>query len=611
MFFKTQIISFIVMALNLLMVLPALGQSGNAKFCMNAEPMCSGQFYYPNTSGANFAEIGPDYGCLISQLNPSWFYLQIAENGNIQLMIEQSTTIGGVPNLDTDFIIYGPFNDPVLPCTNDLTSANIVDCSFARDFVEFVDINNALAGSYYLLMIQNYSLSSGFVTVTQTAGAATTNCNLLKDPIVINEIACKDAIITLDATTANAANYIWYEADGAGVFKVINGVNAASYNVIASHMYKAEAFTVNNVFLERYEFNTTFYETPNIPSTIQTYTVCDTFEDNDAIGQFDFNTKNEEVLNGLNPADFSVTYYDNLTDANAGDNTLPLVYTNSLPNEIIYVRVENNVPVSLQCFDVGLFSIQVDVLPEFELDATYILCVNTNGTEQIPTPPVINTGLNAADYSFVWRLNDAVLPLETDSTLVPIQEGAYAVKATSLTTKCSNTAFTTVNLSAPPEISAQVISYAFIEANDVQVTATGMGLQEHEYKIDNGLWQENSVFKNVSIGEHVFTVKNTIGCGETSITMMVMDYPLYFTPNGDGVHDTWNIAGIQNQVQAKIYIYDRYGKMLKQLIPNGFGWDGTYKGSDMPSNDYWFIVEYMEPRDGKLTQFNAHFALKR
>ena len=90
-----------------------------------------------------------------------------------------------------------------------------------------------------------------------------------------------------------------------------------------------------------------------------------------------------------------------------------------------------------------------------------------------------------------------------------------------------------------------------------------------------------------------------------------MDYPLYFTPNNDGYHDTWNIYGISSQPKAKIYRFDRYGKLLKQISPTSEGWDGTFNGNPLPSSDYWFTVEYDEPNDGSLKQFNAHFSLKR
>ncbi|PSG91540.1 T9SS type B sorting domain-containing protein, partial [Aurantibacter aestuarii] len=120
-------------------------------------------------------------------------------------------------------------------------------------------------------------------------------------------------------------------------------------------------------------------------------------------------------------------------------------------------------------------------------------------------------------------------------------------------------------------------------------------------------------FTDVSAGEHVITVRDKNGCGEASATVLAMDYPLFFTPNGDGYNDTWNIYGIANQPDATIYIFDRMGKLLKQISPTGAGWDGTYNGNPMPTSDYWFTVEYREPNStsDEKKQFRAHFTLKR
>uniref|UniRef100_UPI0035BE6488 T9SS type B sorting domain-containing protein n=1 Tax=Gilvibacter sp. TaxID=2729997 RepID=UPI0035BE6488 len=76
-----------------------------------------------------------------------------------------------------------------------------------------------------------------------------------------------------------------------------------------------------------------------------------------------------------------------------------------------------------------------------------------------------------------------------------------------------------------------------------------------------------------------------------------------------GYHDTWNIIGIASNPTAQIYIYDRFGKLLKQLSPLGPGWDGTYNGNPMPSSDYWFQVIYEEDEVEK--EFRGHFTLKR
>jgi gliding motility-associated-like protein len=91
----------------------------------------------------------------------------------------------------------------------------------------------------------------------------------------------------------------------------------------------------------------------------------------------------------------------------------------------------------------------------------------------------------------------------------------------------------------------------------------------------------------------------------------VIDYPKFFTPNQDGYNDTWNITALENQPNSKIYIFDRYGKFLKQISTSGIGWDGTYNGAEMPSTDYWFKLEYTDLDTGNLKIFKAHFSLKR
>ncbi|WP_306353815.1 T9SS type B sorting domain-containing protein, partial [Flavobacterium sp. '19STA2R22 D10 B1'] len=105
------------------------------------------------------------------------------------------------------------------------------------------------------------------------------------------------------------------------------------------------------------------------------------------------------------------------------------------------------------------------------------------------------------------------------------------------------------------------------------------------------------------------TIIDENGCQPTIIKAMAINYPHYFTPNADGYHDTWNIIGLGAQPNAKIYIFDRYGKLIKQISPAGEGWDGTYNGQPITSTDYWFTVTFEE--DGTTKEFKAHFSLKR
>ncbi|MDB9720489.1 choice-of-anchor L domain-containing protein [Winogradskyella sp.] len=264
---------------------------------------------------------------------------------------------------------------------------------------------------------------------------------------------------------------------------------------------------------------------------------------------------------------------------------------------------------SSACFAIAEITLQVNPLPEFNLEATYTLCLGTNGTE-ILDPLVIDTALSDADYSFEWLFNGTVMLGETGSSLMPTQGGVYQVIVTDTVTGCVNdldVGVTEVFESEPPSLDVNVLTQAFAENHVIEAVATGLGV--YEYSLDGGPWQDSGIFSNVSPGEHEITARDKNGCGIVSEFVFVLDYPLYFTPNGDNNHDTWNIENIGSS--AKIYIFDRYGKLIKQLNPTGQGWDGTFNGNMMPTSDYWFTVEYDEPLTNQRKQFKAHFTLKR
>ena len=110
----------------------------------------------------------------------------------------------------------------------------------------------------------------------------------------------------------------------------------------------------------------------------------------------------------------------------------------------------------------------------------------------------------------------------------------------------------------------------------------------------------------MKIDDYTVYIRDKNGCGVISENVFLMYYPKFFTPNNDGVNDTWHIYNSSLEPNNKIYIYNRYGKLLKELNPNSSGWDGTINGRLMPTEDYWFVV-YRD--NGK--QYRGHFSLKR
>lgn len=164
--------------------------NGNA-FCTESDPFCSDSpITFPAGVNSGTAEAGPDYGCLTTQPNPAWYYLEIDQSGDLNLEIVPS------PLRDIDFVIWGPFPDVSSACTGDLTAScttcpsntsgsssypygNLVDCSFDPQSTEQATITGAVAGETYIMMITNYSNQATNISVNQTGGGGSTDCSIV------------------------------------------------------------------------------------------------------------------------------------------------------------------------------------------------------------------------------------------------------------------------------------------------------------------------------------------------------------------------------------------------------------------------------------------------
>ena len=87
---------------------------------------------------------------------------------------------------------------------------------------------------------------------------------------------------------------------------------------------------------------------------------------------------------------------------------------------------------------------------------------------------------------------------------------------------------------------------------------------------------------------------------------LVVYYPHFFTPNDDGYNDFWSIKNASFEPDFKVFIYDRYGKLITFFKSNSAGWDGNYNGHQLVATDYWFVV-YRQ--DGRIHR--GHFSLLR
>ena len=320
---------------------------------------------------------------------------------------------------------------------------------------------------------------------------------------------------------------------------------------------------------------------------------CDDDGVEDGFKAFTLSNATSSILTGL-PADYALIYYETYEDALVEQNALPNIFTNNEAyNQTIYARIENN----NQCYGINELELSVFNLPQLDFGDQTFFCIDSNSD-----PVVIDSGIigNPSDYTYLWSNGELTNEIEIN------QGGTYTVVVTNAN-GCSQTKSITIvnsNIATINEIEVSDVS----TNNTITVFATGEG--DYEYALDDelGPYQDDSIFYNVSPGFHTVYVRDKNNCGIANEVVSVIGFPNFFTPNNDGYNDSWHVFGINtpSQSNSEIFIFDRYGKLLKQLSYDSLGWDGTYNGNLMPTSDYWFYIKLSDNRI-----FRGHFTLKR
>ena len=334
----------------------------------------------------------------------------------------------------------------------------------------------------------------------------------------------------------------------------------------------------------------------NNPLSIQPYNVCDE-SDNDGFTIFNLNDLRTQIESNI-PLTANFFFYKNIDDAFNNSNPLNDTYANAFPfSETIYVKVlDNN-----QCYALTTVKLNVIYTPELVTDESLFYCLNT-----FPETVTLEAGIlndSSDNYTYQWFLDNNLLTNNT-STIAINEIGIYTVIAT-FSNGCSTSREITVlpsNLATFESINVQDAS----TNKSITVNVSGEGI--YEFSLDHGLYQNNNTFSNVGGGFHTIYVRDKNGCGVIEQLIPVLGFPKFFTPNGDSYQDTWKPLGANAQFNSNlvVYIYDRFGKLLKEIRSSDDGWNGTFNGNLLPNDDYWYVVLFP---DGK--EYRDHFTLKR
>ncbi|MGB3607144.1 T9SS type B sorting domain-containing protein [Psychroserpens sp.] len=321
---------------------------------------------------------------------------------------------------------------------------------------------------------------------------------------------------------------------------------------------------------------------------------CDTNERNGQI-VWDLSMANNLVLADV-PNVSAVFYYATYQDALLEVNELPNNYMNIQPYmETIFTRVE----VDQACYGIGQLHLVVNEIPNVLNEETVFYCLNTFPQTIILGGGVIDDIPN--NYTYNWSTGETTINISINDI------GTYTVEV-GFVNGCSTTRTVTVEASNIATID-NVIVEDVSSNNTITILTSGEGTYDYALNNSNGPFQDSNTFQNLSPGFYTVYIRDIKNdCGIVTEDISVIGYSKFFTPNGDGYNDIWQLKGISEvfQPNSKVYIFDRYGKLLYTLNSPFDAWDGTFNGEPLPSSDYWFSATLEDGRS-----FKNHFTLKR
>ena len=318
----------------------------------------------------------------------------------------------------------------------------------------------------------------------------------------------------------------------------------------------------------------------------------------DQNGIYDFDTSTFQATILGSQTGMNVYYFDQ------NNNPLPSPLPNPFRTGTQNVKVVVENPINTTCTAQLYIPFVIHPTPKIDSEENIIICLPD--TEARIDAGILD-GSPTSDYQFQWYSDGLIMNGVTSATLVVNSPGTYSVDVTNIF-GCTKTRVITVTGSEIATIqSIDVIDLSDI--NTITVIVTGSGVYEFAMDDINGPYRDTNLFTNVPMGIHEIYIRDQNGCGSVGpIKVPVLGVPHYFTPNGDGYNDYWNVKGVSAEFNhaSIIYIFDRFGKLLKKISATGPGWDGTFNGRQMPADDYWYNIQFEDGRNVK-----GHFTLKR
>ena len=369
----------------------------------------------------------------------------------------------------------------------------------------------------------------------------------------LNQDFCASANPTLANLVVNGTSLLYYDNLGNILPITTPLVNGQTYYVKQ---------TINSCESEQLAIVVTLSQN-NVPATNYRETICNVSTENTMV--VNLNSYQQNIIN--NPSNYTFSY----TDALGNVITNPTAYILNLGSNIVYVKVKT----ADGCFVIVMLELVLNPKPIISLPEDFDFCEGKTTT--------LDAGSGYTSY--VWNTG------ATTQTITVSTPGLYAVTVEN-TYGCKNTDSIQLSYSSLGHITAVNIT-----SNTATVIMSTPG--NYEYSLDNNSWQDSNIFSQLEMGEYIVYVRNKEGCYIGQKPFSIFNIPNAISPNGDGINDTWKIAGLENYKDSEVSIYDRKGALVfKQIInKTPLFWNGKINNTPVQTGTYWYTIKVPDGRN--------------
>ncbi len=480
-------------------------------------------------------------------------------------------------SLPGNYVIHWTYNDgngntatqnqnvivssPALPTSTNtqqifcaINNPKISDLQITGQNIKWYDAaGNILPSTTVLTNGQTYHASQTINGCESAKTAIQVTINSTPKPTAnANQDFCASANPTLEKLVVTGTALTFYNAAGNVIPTTTPLVNGQIYYVTQ---------TSNNCESEKLAITVTL-STDNVPAKDITQVQCNATTANSML--VNLHSYESSIIN--NPGSYIFTY----TDTAGNPIANPSAYTLNTGTTLIHVKVAT--PDG--CFKVVRLNLTLNPKPIVQLPDKMDFCEGKS--------IVLDPGPGFKSYE--WNTG------ATTQTITVSTPGTYTVKVTNIF-GCESTSSTQVSYS----VLAHIVSVN-ITNNTATVILSQSG--NYEFSLNNFTWQDSNIFTNLTMGEYTVYVRTKSGCIIGQKNFSIFNIPNAISPNGDGINDTWRIAGLENYPGTEIYLYDRKGAIIyKEIIKKKpFQWDGKYESQPVSTGNYWYTIKVSDGR---------------